>query len=198
MANIILDIDDNTIFIPNQWIGQGKIFKDIPLYVHDALSNATAIPDYWKPCRPAGDLPVSAFLQEKFPKQSQGFVAHKHISCFSKYAPNTNINFLATQPVPPSDWINKLLETGGQEWLNGTQSFTDPCFNLSHDHLPLWAITYWKEMADAQVGITASAYSNLAEGCVTVTHSLEARIFDIVWTKSGFMLAQGGSIIHML
>ena len=101
--------DLNFKFIPSEWIGKGKTFGDAPLYVDRALLNSTAIPSNWKLRKPAPDLPVSAFLQQRYPEQSKAkFIAHKPAKCFYKEVPDTNIDFIITRPIPPREWIDKL------------------------------------------------------------------------------------------
>ena len=94
--------DLNFKFIPSEWIGKGKTFGDAPLYVDRALLDSTAIPSNWKLRKPAPDLPVSAFLQQRYPEQSKAkFIAHKPAKCFYKEVPDTNIDFIITRPIPP-------------------------------------------------------------------------------------------------
>ena len=101
-------------FIPSEWIGKGKNFRDAPLYVNRALHDATAILNTWKLQKPAPDLPVSAFLQQRYPEQSEAkFFAHKPAECFCKEVPSTNVNFIITCPILLQEWINKLTNRSG-------------------------------------------------------------------------------------
>jgi hypothetical protein len=54
---------------------------------------------------------------------------------------------LISRPVPSPEFIRNLETVCGQAWLDGAKSIMDQRFNDGTDHLPLWTISFWKEVA---------------------------------------------------
>jgi hypothetical protein len=149
MEKIISLDDPPPIFQKEEWVGLGKQFsrKDLPLYVIDAYSSSIAIPPSQATLFPAENLSVSDLLKKVLPPRTAAIITSKLDTWFSKDAPQQNIDFLISRPIPSDDFIHNLKKLLLQAWLDGTQSIVDQRYNDGHDRLPLWIITYWNDMS---------------------------------------------------
>ena len=65
-----IDTPDTCLFNSKEWIGVGKMYKDIPSYVALACTEATAIPSDIQDMLPQKDETIVAFVQQTLPLQS--------------------------------------------------------------------------------------------------------------------------------
>lgn len=68
-----IDTSDTHLFNPTEWIGVGKKHKDVPSYVADARTEATAIPSSIGGMLPQKDESILNFVRWALPSQSSGF-----------------------------------------------------------------------------------------------------------------------------
>jgi len=150
MARII-DIDAPVpIFDANYWIGNGKKFpkiSEIPAEVSTACNNILSVPQHVKEYLPNPQLSVVQFIHQTLPPQSSAIDTTKHSRWFSKVPPSHDVASLMTRPIPPQNVLNGLNEAFGQQWFDGAQSICDPRFNNGTEHLPLWTLTLWMDLA---------------------------------------------------
>lgn len=63
----VLELETDSVFDPSQWIGVGRIYKDVPIEVSDACSAAFRMPVNLQATFPSPDLPVTNFWQSISP-----------------------------------------------------------------------------------------------------------------------------------
>jgi hypothetical protein len=144
--------DLNAIFIDKDWIKAGKVYNStLPSYVFLERSERMTVPDTFKATRttifPPPAIPITNFLAWKLPRQSSEIIASRASLWFSTDKPTTDVSVLQTRAVPPTDFIKMLEEAGGQAWLDGANSVVDHRYNNGTDRLPLWTVSFWKEIA---------------------------------------------------
>lgn len=132
---------------PHTWIQKGKIYpsSDTPLFIQEAHSRALAIPAECATLLPDKTLSINELMDMDLPSRPEALVSHKAEKSFSKELPNTSSAHLATLSIPPKHYIQNLEKAFGQAWFDGSQSIVD--FRNKLSWLPLWTITYWKEMS---------------------------------------------------
>ena len=130
-----------------EWIGVGKKYTlDVPQAVANAKNDQLRIPEAFQKNIPSADLSVNDFLQLNLPTLSNEFISTKPHIWFNNEKPNTNPLCLMSRPIPTKFFLDRLHDAFGQAWLNGANSISDPQFNDSKDRLPLWCLSFWKEM----------------------------------------------------
>ena len=149
MDNNIIDLDEPPTFRREEWIGQNKAYsrKDLPYFVIDACTKALAIPSREMTKFPAQNISVTDLLKKFLPPRSSALITSKPSTWFSKEKPHSNLDCLVDRPIPSDDFLDKLNDDTGQAWLDGAQSIIDQRFNDGRDRLPLFAVTYWREMS---------------------------------------------------
>jgi hypothetical protein len=70
-----LEQDEQMVFLPSEWIGQGKEYKDVPLYMCRALANLKVAPESQQAIFPSPDIPVLEFVERKFAQHERGLEA---------------------------------------------------------------------------------------------------------------------------
>ncbi|KIJ59916.1 hypothetical protein HYDPIDRAFT_32656 [Hydnomerulius pinastri MD-312] len=144
----IIDLTTSKPFISAEWIGKGKKYDTniLPSFVVDARFATTALPAAQQSWIPSPSLSVSQILTLSLPAPSSTIVTVTAKRWFSEDRPDEDFTYLSSRPIPPNDVIKELEGAFGQAWLNGAQSMIDPRFNDGRDRLPLWVLTFWKEM----------------------------------------------------
>ncbi|KAF8167513.1 hypothetical protein B0H34DRAFT_854442 [Crassisporium funariophilum] len=144
-----INLDDDTPFVENNWIGQRKKYTDVPAFVRWKHDKDLEIPPTSIKCAnfPEPDLTVNEFITFNLPRISSEIISNKVGMWFSKDAPNIlNAQTVIDRSVPSPVFLNRLKEAAGQAWLDGAKSIIDWRFNDGADRLPLWIITFWKEV----------------------------------------------------
>jgi hypothetical protein len=110
MADVIVDLelDATMVFDHDEWIGQGKIFKNVPPYVCRTLVDAQRLLQILLSRFPHPDLPVLKFLDVKLPTVSAQMVAIDATACFSTHPPQTDIIALLSRSIPPQSFLRDL------------------------------------------------------------------------------------------
>jgi hypothetical protein len=142
-----VDSDLDQPFEPADWIGVGKVYRDVPKHVATACKAARGLPTSVIRQLPMPDMAVTEFLDfplqtildddAPFPKRSSLW--------FSPDPPNCGedtVRFIAS--IPPLDFVRQLENDFSQAWLNGTCSIvdhTDPSRRL-----PLWTPAFFREV----------------------------------------------------
>ena len=147
----LIEVDDDELFEEKEWIGRGKKYDwaNLPGCVTSAKNASLEIPEDFL-CRahlPPSNLSVANFLLFKLPRLSSEIISSKTSTWFSSDAPTADDNVLISRPVPSPEFINSLDAVYGQAWLDGTKLVVDQRFNDGTDRLPLWIISFWKEVA---------------------------------------------------
>ncbi len=144
-----LDIfdDEPNIFVEKDWIKAGKKYSlNLPAVVQEAKYAVLTTPKAFleKAAIPSPETPISKFVQHTLPHVSSEIIITKPGKWFSHHKPIINLDLLLTRSVPKTDFVAKLEESVGQEWLDGARSVVDPRFNDGADYLPLWIISFWR------------------------------------------------------
>lgn len=192
--NNTIDLVHPPIFNPNEWIGKGKIFdiKIIPQSVLDAHSATLVIPPTYLEHIPSPDLSVTDFLKTSLPTRSPTIVIVKVKHWFSHDLPDSDVSYLKTRSIPSANFLTELNKAFGQAWLDGAQSLVDPRYNDGKDRLPLWTMTWWRELTAAVCAQSAwrkseewlSKVSKTGEAAVTMAHAQD--LFPAVpWKGNG-------------
>lgn len=141
-------------FIEKEWIGRGKIYNTttIPIFVIMAKSKVAEIPQNVISVQlPKTSLTVTEFLSCELPRVSSELISSKASLWFSHEPPNIPMDSaLLRRSVPSSDFLKQLEDASGQAWFDGAKSVVDQRFNEGKDRLPLWIISYWREVARCQ------------------------------------------------
>jgi len=137
------------VFHPHEWIGKGHRYdlKKLPQSVVFAHSAALEIPQGHIHHIPSRDISVHDFLQLSLPAPSSTIVSVKVNCWFSHDPPDNDLSYLKTRPIPSECVLAEINSAISQAWLDGAQSLVDPHYNDGRDHLPLWALTWWRKFA---------------------------------------------------
>ena len=142
--------EDGDSFNPSFWIHSGKRWDNLPLNVINACHQTLELPAAAIAKLPSDDIPIPQFLCLKLPIQPYSLNTHPNESWLSFEAPNPSeeicINMLFRHPIPSLELLLVLKKAYGQQWLDGVQSITDPCYNQGKDCLPLWAFELWQSI----------------------------------------------------
>jgi hypothetical protein len=150
--------DLHAIFIDKDWIKAEKVYNNTTLsYVILEKNKRMTEPHTFKATTifPPPAISITDFLAWKLLWQSSEIIASRKTLWFSADKPTTDVSVLQTRPIPPTDFIKMLEEAGGQAWLDGSKSIIDQQNNNGTDRLPLWTVSFWKEIAclhDVQAG----------------------------------------------
>jgi hypothetical protein len=150
MGDNFLDLVNIPSFVKSEWIAISKKYPitDTPLEIVWARAKLLKIPEMQAGHLPSPNIPITQFLQIKFPPQSSEIITVKPQARFSNDTPTTDIELLMERPIPPQKFLLKLEGAMGQAWFDGAKSVLDTRFNNSQDHLPLWVISFWKTVVD--------------------------------------------------
>ena len=138
-------------FIEKDWIGRGKIYNrtTLPAFVTIAMSDIVEIPrNIASNQLPAANLSIPDFLAFDLPRISSELISSKAAVWFNAEPPNTPMyNSLLRRSIPSPEFLKQIDNAFGQAWFDGAKSVVDQRFNDGKDRLPLWIISYWKEVA---------------------------------------------------
>ncbi|KAK7059768.1 hypothetical protein R3P38DRAFT_3168222 [Favolaschia claudopus] len=132
----VMEIDSESeealpAFVPADWIGQRKLYKDVPRQVSAACKAARELPTSVIRQLPMDDMAVADFLAV----------------CLPFDPPNCEENDLwAIKSVPSLESVRQLEQDISQAWLDGVQSIINP-FDLSQ-RLPLWSPHYFRKIIE--------------------------------------------------
>lgn len=150
-AETLIEVDDDELFEEKVWIGRGKKYDwaNLPGSVTSAKNASLEVPgDFLHRAHlPPSNLSVANFLSFKLPRLSSEIISSKTSTWFSPDEPATDNDILILRPVPLPEFIHSLDTNYGQAWLDGAKSVVDQRFNDGADRLPLWTISFWKEVA---------------------------------------------------
>ncbi|KAG2145169.1 hypothetical protein DEU56DRAFT_910292 [Suillus clintonianus] len=146
--NDVIDLIQPPIFNPHEWIGKGKIYdkNTLPMSVLNARSDALVIPSTHTQHIPSHHLPVADFLKISLPTRSPTIVAVKIKCWFSHDLPDRDFSYLNTRPIPSAEFLVEINKAFDQAWFDGARSLIDPRYNDGKDRLPLWTLTWWREL----------------------------------------------------
>jgi hypothetical protein len=151
------DIEDiDQPFIEKDWIGRGQIYIDntttIPTFVIIARSKVAEIPQNVTSTHlPMANLSVMDFLSCELPRVSSELISSKTAVWFNPETQNIPVDSaLLSWSIPSPEFIKQLEDALGQAWFDGVKSVVDQRFNDGRDCLPLWIISYWREVARCQ------------------------------------------------
>lgn len=141
-----MDKEAGLVFEVTKWIGCGRTYKDVPLYVCEALTSIRKIPDaIMASCIPSPQVPIIDFVNIPLPAQSSELVTTRPAAWFSTDPPDKNAtHLLLSRTLPPKAHLDRMDAEMGQAWFNGNISIIDHRFNGGRDRLPWWAPTYWQ------------------------------------------------------
>jgi hypothetical protein len=100
---------------------------------------------------PKTSLSVTEFLSCELPRVSSELISSKASLWFNPEPPNIPMDStLFKRSIPSPDFLKQLEDVSGQAWFDGAKSVVDQRFNDGKDRLPLWIISYWREVARFQ------------------------------------------------
>ena len=141
-------------FIEKDWIGAGQIYNmtTLPMFVIIARSKVTEIPQNVTSAHlPEPNLSVIDFLSCDLPRVSCELISSKTAVWFSSEPPNIPMDSASLRrSIPSPEFLQQLEDASGQAWFDGAKSVVDQRFNDGKDRLPLWIISYWREVARCQ------------------------------------------------
>jgi len=147
MPNVIdVDKEAGVVFDATKWIGCGRTYKDVPIYVCEALTSIRKIPHAVVASSiPSPQLPIIEFINFPLPAKSAELVTTQPTAWFSTDPPGQNATqLLLSRTIPPKAFLDKLGTKTGQAWFNGNISIIDHRVNGGGDRLPMWVPTYWQ------------------------------------------------------
>jgi hypothetical protein len=143
--------DVNKPFIEKDWIGRGKIYNRaiLPTFITIAKSKVTEIPQNVTFTHlPKANLSITDFLAFDLLHMSSELISSKTAVWFNLEPPNTPMdNALLKRSIPSPEFLKQIEDASGQAWFDGAKSVVDQRFNDGKDRLPLWIISYWREVA---------------------------------------------------
>ncbi|KAJ7722156.1 hypothetical protein B0H14DRAFT_3520394 [Mycena olivaceomarginata] len=147
------DSDSEPAFDPSQWIGVGKIYRDVPANVSTACTASRTLPASVKHQLPMADMPVTEFLAVELASS----VLAPHEPClkrtsswFSPEPPDHGEDVVwLLRSIPPLEFILQLLADHPQAWLNGSASIVDHTDGTRH--LPFWTVTFFHEILTIKI-----------------------------------------------
>ena len=144
-----IKLDEDVLFIESEWIGQNKIYANVPDFVRWQKEKDMEIPldilqftNFPKP-----EFSVNDFLAHNFPRISSEIISNNVACWFSKNAPNDlDMQTLLQRSIPSPAFLAQIEEAVGQAWLDGAKSVVDWRINDGTTFLPLWIITFWRKV----------------------------------------------------
>lgn len=150
----IIDVDEDIIFIPSQWIGTHMTFpgpKETPLYIAEAYEATFALPENFHNNLPAPTTPVTSFVNSSLPSQSQAPSFTKPQSWYTDNDPTTDLSILLSRPIPHPHLVQELVQVAGQAWFDGRRSIKDRRYNNGAELFPLSALTLWEKLQELRI-----------------------------------------------
>lgn len=127
------------------WLGQGKIFANIPEYVKDLFTKDIMIPaELYTRLLPPPALNVIDALKFDMPKRTHAFSFKSDPSLWSAEEPTVTIThpLFLSHAIPSFHALETLHEASRQAWLDGSRSIKLP----GHaGRYPLYIITLYRE-----------------------------------------------------
>ena len=143
----LVDSDDTGVFVERELIEVGKRYGG-PGFSEAEMLARLAIPNRLSELAklPKQDISVTQFIACQLPHVSSEFITTKTDKWFSNDAPQEDYTTFLSRPTPSKEFLGVLEKVIGQSWLDGMKSIVDPRFNDGGDRLPLWTITFWKDV----------------------------------------------------
>ncbi|KAJ7052712.1 hypothetical protein C8F01DRAFT_1331915 [Mycena amicta] len=147
-----MEFETDTPFDPAEWIGQGKVYRNLPSHVTEACAATRQLPSSAIRQLPMPDLSVADFLGLPLPAVlgSDARVPKRTSAWFSRDPPNFD-DAISLESIPSLDLVRQLETDLSQSWLNGDCSIVDHTNNSRR--LPLWAVQFFRQihgLRDAQ------------------------------------------------
>lgn len=130
-----------------EWIGTGKVYRDVPDYVAAACKAARALPASVLAQIPLEALPVAEFISIPLAPilDRHASILKRAAVWFSPDPPNCEDSVVwALKSIPTLELVRQLESDFSQSWLNGSRSIIDPSDPLRR--LPLWCLTLFREI----------------------------------------------------
>ncbi|EEB88926.1 hypothetical protein MPER_13042 [Moniliophthora perniciosa FA553] len=147
--------DEETPFVPGDWIGAGKAYNplELPLYVVNACLAALELPREATERLPSTSLPVMDFIKLNLPIISHSLNTYSPEAWFTEKAsaisPETCVELIWKRPIPSPETLELLEGSFGQKWLDGVKGIIDPRYG--QEVLPYWVLTLWKNISSMLV-----------------------------------------------
>ncbi|KAI0363681.1 hypothetical protein BV20DRAFT_957785 [Pilatotrama ljubarskyi] len=149
----ILVTDDDALlheWKDSDWIQNNKTYpqNNTPALVLAARRRVLAVPpDLLPTIFPDPSVPVSALLKVALPAQASLLSYERAEAAFTEELPTEDISTpsFRSRSIPPATYLAKLKDAFGQAWFDGARSIVD--FRFKYSRLPLYALSYWEEMA---------------------------------------------------
>jgi hypothetical protein len=146
MADVIL-LESSVPVDAAEWIGVGKLYKDVPIEVSDACCDARTIPAALQATFPSRATPITEFLVLRLPVILDGYqkILTQTDHWFSFEPPNCDpIPTLWSSSIPTLSFLRELENDYPQKWMNGATSVLDPL--QKSIRLPLFAVAFYLEI----------------------------------------------------
>lgn len=139
----------------NDWIGTGKIYKDVPHFITEMLLQKLSMLEE-QSIFPSSTLSIHQLLATHFSLQIQPIQLVSPSDCFSDIEPNTDLNDLLHRSIPSNVFLTRLRDMAGQAMLDGKRSIKD--WTRKDVYLPFSALTFWYSLLRA--AISKKAWQN--------------------------------------
>ncbi|KAJ6493128.1 hypothetical protein C8R45DRAFT_1073149 [Mycena sanguinolenta] len=135
---------------PSEWIGNQRIYHDVPAVVEAARARILTIPPSFTPNLPPPELPISDLIPFHLPPIMDPATTPMDDDSerFSDMEATRDIEeMLPLLIVPTRREVAKFFEGVGQAWFDGKKSL---CTWVNPEIVfPFWVLTYWREVLDA-------------------------------------------------
>ncbi|KAF8126404.1 hypothetical protein K438DRAFT_2146173 [Mycena galopus ATCC 62051] len=132
-----LEANSSVPFDAAEWIGVGKLYKEVPIEVSDACCNGCKIPADLQATFPSRAIPASwTAIKKSPPRRITGSVSSRQTATQSLPSGQT--------PSPRLPFLCELENDYPQKWMNGAISVLDPL--QKSIHLPLFAVAFYCEI----------------------------------------------------
>ncbi|KAJ7021941.1 hypothetical protein C8F04DRAFT_1194990 [Mycena alexandri] len=126
---IEIDSDDDTEWVPGEWIGRGKKYENIPAHVDAARRCILHLPASVQSHFPPKNLPISRLLLFDLPPVARDETLLDYT--YTTMEPTRNIeDSLAFLAVPSRRVLQQMVSNFGQAWFDANKSI---CTSLNPD-----------------------------------------------------------------
>ncbi|KAJ7442073.1 hypothetical protein B0H11DRAFT_2251700 [Mycena galericulata] len=148
-------MDNDSVFNKSEWIGQHKVWASAPPKLRKLATEFFLIPQQLEhDLLPSPYLSITKMVEFTLPLQNATAAALPPAQFFTMDPPDITDQALMLRvrrlPIPDSKTINKLLASSHQAWLDGAQSVIYSHVGGAVTHFPLWILTHWAAVDDAQ------------------------------------------------
>ncbi|KAJ7502237.1 hypothetical protein B0H11DRAFT_2223709 [Mycena galericulata] len=195
MMGDVINLTADVLFNPSEWIGAGKIYKDVPTEVSDAFSSARQLPPDLEATLPGPTMLVPDFIELQLPEilDDPTKFSGRTNDWFSAELPDCDlVSILWSLDIPPNSLLRELEHDFPQKWLNGVKSILDPVDNSLR--LPLFALQFYRkihELRETQEKWTNSVQRVADQGLTDCQSEIYDVFASVSWNTVHFGAPDG-------